>query len=61
MLARSPKDESGWQAVHQGAERQMHWLAEQFKFSKTPKTSHRGNYASVTCGILFGGGQAVRV
>ncbi|PIL34678.1 hypothetical protein GSI_03458 [Ganoderma sinense ZZ0214-1] len=57
MLAGSPKDEHGWLAVRHAAERQMRRLAATFKFAKSPKTSRRGNYRSVTCGILFGGGQ----
>ena len=61
MLAGSPKDDAGWLRVRHGAERQMRRLAQTFKFSRVPKTSRRGNYRSVTCGILFGGGQTVRV
>ncbi|KAI1782573.1 hypothetical protein LXA43DRAFT_1068575 [Ganoderma leucocontextum] len=60
MLVGSPKDESGWLHVRWAAERQMRLLGRLFKFPGSVKSSRRGNYRSVTCGILFGGGQTVR-
>ena len=60
MLAGSPKDESSWLKVRWDAERQMRRLARLFRFPRIPKRTCRGNYRSVTCGILFGGGQTVR-
>ncbi|KAI0323216.1 hypothetical protein GY45DRAFT_1349849 [Cubamyces sp. BRFM 1775] len=57
VLAGSPRDSEGWSQVVQEAGDALKRAQAKFKFDRKKAVHRRGRYASITCGISYGGGQ----
>lgn len=60
MLIGQPADEDEWKKVYEEAARVMGESAAAFKAPATAQFNPRGDFATATTGISYGGGQKVR-
>ena len=59
VLAGSPKDAEQWSKVLEEAQEEMEKARAAYKFDPKKTIHRRGKYATITCGISYGGGQRV--